>query len=94
MEEKYTTRGVIFIHSVPPATAVHVEDTISAILGYSPNFTWVSQPVLPSFYRSEFSWTGEIGTASQLASALRGWEHLRFEITEDPTPATDGTRYS
>ena len=27
-------------------------------------------------------------------SALRGWTHLRFEITEEPTAATEGARYS
>ena len=29
-----------------------------------------------------------------VASALRGWNHLRFEITEEPTPSTEGARYS
>ena len=29
-----------------------------------------------------------------MASALRGWDQLRFEITEDATPATEGARYS
>ncbi len=28
-----------------------------------------------------------------LASALRGWEHLRFEVTEDPSPGVDGMRF-
>ena len=29
-----------------------------------------------------------------MASALRGWNHLRFEITEEPTSSTEGSRYS
>jgi hypothetical protein len=29
-----------------------------------------------------------------LASALGGWEHLRFEITEDPTAVSEGGRWS
>ena len=34
------------------------------------------------------------GTAAAVASALRGWNHLRFEITEEPTSSTEGTRFS
>ena len=37
---------------------------------------------------------GESGTASAIASALRGWNHLRFEITEEPTNGTEGARFS
>jgi hypothetical protein len=29
-----------------------------------------------------------------VASALRGWNQLRFEITEEPTSSTEGARYS
>ena len=36
----------------------------------------------------------EAGTAAAIASALRGWNHLRFEVTEDPTSASEGARYS
>ncbi len=28
-----------------------------------------------------------------LAAAIRGWEHLRFEVSEDPTPRSDGGRW-
>jgi hypothetical protein len=24
---------------------------------------------------------------------LRGWEHLRFEVSEDPAPGSDGSRW-
>jgi len=40
------------------------------------------------------SWTGEAGSAAAIASALRGWSHLRFEITEEPTAVTEGARFS
>ena len=45
-------------------------------------------------YRAELSWTGSAGSAAAVASALRGWNHLRFEITEEPTPSSEGARYS
>ena len=36
----------------------------------------------------------EAGTASKLASALRGWHLLRFEVTAEPCPTAEGERYS
>jgi len=44
--------------------------------------------------RGEWAWTGEPGTGARLASALRGWENLRFEVTEEPSPGCDGSRWS
>ena len=30
----------------------------------------------------------------RIASALRGWNQLRFEVTEEPTSGTEGSRFS
>jgi len=35
----------------------------------------------------------EFPTGAKIASALRGWEHLRFEVTEDAGLGTDGGRW-
>jgi hypothetical protein len=45
-------------------------------------------------YRSELSWHGQAGIGAKLASALRGWLHLRFEVTEEPSLGHEGERYS
>jgi hypothetical protein len=58
------------------------------------NLEWTPQPAQVGAYRAEYSWSGDTGTASAVASALRGWNHLRFEISEEPTSATEGARYS
>lgn len=42
--------------------------------------------------RSELTWEGRAGAATQMASAMRGWRMLRFEVTEDATPGADGLR--
>lgn len=55
---------------------------------------WMPQPAERSSYRAEWSWQGPAGTAATLASALRGWQRLRFEVTEEPTATTEGVRYS
>ena len=88
------TRGVIFIHSVSPAVRPHVEWAVSSVLGHQVHMEWTPQTAMPSMSRAEMSWAGEPGTGAMLASALGGWEHLRFEITEDATATTEGGRWS
>jgi len=88
-----STSGVLFVHSSPRALAPHIEWSIGSALGTPVNLDWTDQPVLPGTLRAEFTWHGQGGTAAMLASALRGWEHLRFEVTEDPSPGVDGMRY-
>jgi hypothetical protein len=45
-------------------------------------------------YRAEVSWQAEQGTGARLTSALRGWAHLRYEVTEEPSNGVDGARWS
>ena len=78
-----TTRGVLYVHSAPRALCPHVEWAIAGVLGTRVSLDWIHQPASPGTWRSEFSWQGQAGTASKLASALRGWQMLRFEVTED-----------
>ncbi|MFF5155941.1 DUF3145 domain-containing protein [Streptomyces sp. NPDC000348] len=89
-----TTRGVLYVHSAPRALCPHVEWAIAGVLGTRVSLDWIRQPAAPGTWRSEFSWQGQAGTASQLASALRGWQMLRFEVTSEPCPAAEGERYS
>jgi len=55
---------------------------------------WTEQDVAPGLRRAEIQWTGPQGTGAILASAMRGWQHLRFEITEEPSRGCDGSRWS
>lgn len=43
--------------------------------------------------RAVTNWVGPVGTGAQLASALRSWSVLRFEVTEDPSYGVDGHRW-
>ena len=89
-----TTRGVIYVHSAPSALCPHIEWALGGVLGNAVNLEWTPQPAQAGSYRSEYSWLGDAGTAAAIASGLRGWNHLRFEITEEPTSSTEGSRYS
>ncbi len=54
---------------------------------------WVGQPAAPGSLRAELTWQARPGTAGEIASALAGWNRLRFEVTEDSSPGCDGVRY-
>ncbi len=86
-------RGVVYVHSAPRALSPHIEWAVGRALGRAVNFDWRDQPVLPGALRTEFYWEGARGTGAALASALRGWEHLRYEVTEDAGLGTDGARW-
>ena len=88
------TRGVLFIHSAPSALCPHVEWAAGGVLGNAVNLEWTPQPAQAGTYRAEYSWTGDAGTAAAITSALRGWNQLRFEITEEPTSSSEGARFS
>ena len=89
-----TTRGVVYIHAAPSALCPHVEWAIGGVLGIRVTLEWTPQPTAPGTFRAELSWQSDPGTASKLASALRDWMHLRFEVTEEPSAGAEGERYS
>ena len=92
-QPRNTTRGVVFIHSTPAALCPHITWALESILGTRVSLDWTAQPAGPSLMRAEFSWVGEPGTGAKLASSLRGWDNLRYEVTEDPSPGLDGSRW-
>ncbi|HAJ17548.1 MAG: DUF3145 domain-containing protein [Actinobacteria bacterium] len=87
------TRGVVMIHSAPRALCPHLEWAVGRALGRAVSFDWADQPVLPGARRAEYFWSGPVGTGAAITSAMHGWEHLRFEVTEDPSAASDGARW-
>lgn len=90
---QHTARGVLFVHSAPRALCPHVEWAAGRALGRAVNFDWIDQPALKGAQRAEYYWEGPRGTGASIASALRGWEHLRYEVTEDAGLGTDGGRW-
>ena len=76
------TRGVLLVHSAPRALCPHIEWAAGGVLGVRLTLDWIPQPAAPGLSRTELSWQAEAGTGARLASALRGWAHLRYEITE------------
>jgi len=88
------TRGVLFVHSAPRALCPHIEWAAGGVLGVRLSLDWIEQPASPGLFRAERSWQGPQGTGAQLTSALRGWAHLRYEVTEEASHGSDGARWS
>jgi hypothetical protein len=89
-----TVRGVLHVHSAPPALSPHVEWAVAGVLGVPVHLPWVDQPAAPGMLRAELGWQGRAGTAAAITSALAGWNRLRFEVTEEASPGCDAMRYS
>ncbi len=88
------TRGVLFVHGTPAALCPHIGWAIEGVLERPVTFDWIAQPAQPRMLRTELSWAGPVGTGAKLASALRGWQGLRYEVTEEATAVSDGSRWA
>ena len=89
-----TVRGVLHVHSAPPALSPHVEWAVAGVLGVPVGMPWVNQPAAPGMVRAELDWEGHAGMAGEITSALAGWNRLRFEVTEEASPGCDALRFS
>jgi len=85
--------GVLYVHSAPPALCPHIEWAVAGIVGAPVGMPWSGQPAAPGALRAELTWQAQPGTAGAIASALAGWNRLRFEVTEDSSPGCDGVRH-
>ena len=88
------TCGVVFIHSTPHALCPHIAWALESVLGEPVALEWARQPRGTKLLRAEISWVGEPGIGGKMASALRGWDNLRYEVTEEPSHGNDGSRWS
>ncbi len=88
------TRGVLYVHSAPSALCPHIEWAVGGVLGVAVELD-VDAAARPGRHLPRRAVVGRRRRLrGRVASALRGWNHLRFEITEEPTSATEGARYS
>lgn len=88
------TRGVVFIHSTPIALCPHIAWALEGVLDTRVALDWISQSAETGTMRTEFAWTGEAGTGATIASAMRGWDGLRYEVVEEASRGSDGVRWT
>ena len=73
-------RGFLSIHSCPMALIRHVEWSIESVLGRV-QIDWRNQPLAAGTQRTQIEWRANKDLSAELASALKSWHYLRFEIT-------------
>lgn len=88
------TSGILQILSAPSPLCPHVEWAVGGILGAPVQFAWQPQPAERAAYRTDHTWRGPVGTATRLASTLKRWPRLRFEVTEHATADSEAERYA
>lgn len=76
-------RGFLAIHSTPSALRHHIDWAIQAVLGTWVKPTWSPQPLIPGSYRTQLEFRDRQGAAAELASSLRSWHYLNFEVIEN-----------
>ena len=81
MHEK-NLAGLVVIHSAPSALRQHIEWGLNSLLGAPQNIFWRDQPLSPGTVRTTLEFRAPQGTASKIATALKNWHYLRFEVSE------------
>ncbi len=89
-----SVRGVLQVHSAPPALSPHIEWAVAGVLGVPVKLDWVDQPASPGMVRAELDWQGRPGASAAITSALAAWNRVRFEVTEEASPGCDAVRFS
>lgn len=88
------TGGFLFIHSAPVHLTPHIRWAIENVMKTPVQLTWQQQTVHGAHtQRTELTWSGAAGTAGILASALRTFDSIFFEITEKATLNNDALRF-
>lgn len=74
--------GHLTIHSAPSALRQHIEWGLNSLLGSPQSYSWRDQPLAPGTSRTSLEFRAAIGTAAKIATALKNWHYLRFEVHE------------
>lgn len=81
MHEK-NLAGLVVIHTAPTALRQHIEWGLNSLLGAPHNVFWRDQPLALGTVRSSIEFRAPHGTAAKIATTLKNWHYLRFEVSE------------
>ena len=81
MHEK-NLAGLVVIPSALTALRQHIEWGLNSLLGAPQNIFWRDQPLAPGTVRTTLEFRAPRGTAPKIATALKNWHYLRFEVSE------------
>ena len=78
-----SVRGLLTIHSAPSALRAHIDWAIQNILGSDAQLNWLPQPIMVGTFKSKCQWNARSGSGAEIASTLRSWHYLNFEVIEN-----------
>ena len=81
--QNFHVTGFLTIHSAPAALRPHIEWGLQSILGTWVTLDWKPQPKAAGTYRTTVEFRDRAGTAAKVATALKAWHYLRFEVREE-----------
>lgn len=76
-------RGQLRIHSAPSALRSHIDWAIQDLLGTRVRCEWTPQMLKAGTYKCVLAWRDRVGASAEIASVLRSWHYLSFEVQED-----------
>ena len=85
--------GDLRIYSAPKALLRHIQWSMSQILGYPVELFWEEQHLQPGSMATNYQWRDVKPAASKIASALKSWHFIRFEVREFSTIGGEGILY-
>lgn len=89
-----SAQGLVTIHSAPRALLAHIEWTIGRTMGQPVTLDWKPRKAAPGLYRAESEWFADVELGAALASDLRGWASIHFEVTQQSSDLTEGYRWA
>ncbi|MDA2963114.1 MAG: DUF3145 family protein [Actinomycetota bacterium] len=76
-------RGDLTIHSAPSALRNHIDWALVDLLTPQIRCDWTPQVLKAGTYKCALSWRDREGVASAIATVLRSWHYIYFEVQED-----------
>ena len=93
MSNTQTYAGRIHIYSAPAALTQHIEWAINQHLNQLVKLSWVNQSLSPGCLATELEYQSRLPVAAKIATALKSWHYIRFEIRQINLQTLDATLY-
>jgi hypothetical protein len=87
-------RGQLTIHSAPSALRAHIDWALAELLGSNVAPHWTPQMLKAGTFKATISWRDREGVAAAIASALRSWHYIYFELIEDTNDGGELFRFT
>lgn len=87
-------RGVLTIHSAPSALRQHIDWALADVLGATARCDWTPQMLKAGTFKCTLTWRDRQGVAAAIASALRSWHYIYFEVQEDTNDGGELFRFT